>query len=468
MLIGNILSAYTHFNSRRKPELLSPDTYSLINYQEAETIEAYFNLFADQAEYLYTKLPEEYRDAYYQLVLYPVKACANLNKLYIAAGKNRMWAAQGRTSANDEADSVKKYFAEDSSLAHYYNTAVSNGKWNHMMDQTHIGYTYWQQPEKNVMPKLDYVRLSDSAEMGLAIEGSDAWWPNETGEALLPEFDSFGYEYPRHYIELFNRGTKPFAYTIAIPVDWIGVKLPLPEKGEKAGQYDQIEKQQRIWIEVDWRKAPLGTHKIPITITGPAGRTVTVFATIKNYGPSTSDSFKGFVESEGYVSMEASHFTRAINDAPIKWQVIPDIGRAGSGMTVAPVTAKKQIPGPKTPRLEYDIMVFDTGKINVQTYFSPTLNFNGAELQYGLSFDDEAPQIINLHRDHSSKTWAQWVANNIIIDSAVFHFSKPGRHVLKFWMVDPGIVLQKIVVGLREVKSSYLGPPETMIPEGIK
>ena len=172
---------------------------------------------------------------------------------------------------------------------------------------------------------------------------------------------------------------------------------------------------------------------------------------------------KGFVESDGCVSMEASHYTRAVNTATIQWQEIPGIGRTGSGMTAMPVTADKQTPGSGSPRLEFDMLVFDTGKINVQTYFSPTLNFNGGELQYGLSVDDEAPQILNLHRDHSNKTWEQWVANNIIIDTAVFHLSKPGVHVLKYWMVDPAIVLQKIVVGIPDVKSSYLGPPETMI-----
>ena len=83
-------------------------------------------------------------------------------------------------------------------------------------------------------------------------------------------------------------------------------------------------------------------------------------------------------------------------------------------------------------------------------------------------FDDEAPQILNLHTDHSNKSWEQWVANNIIINNTEFHFSKPGKHVLKFWMVDPGIVLQKIVVGLPDVKPSYLGPPETLSsPKGI-
>ena len=43
------------------------------------------------------------------------------------------------------------------SASNYYNTIMSNGKWNHMMDQTHIGYTYWQQPEKNAMPEIQYI-----------------------------------------------------------------------------------------------------------------------------------------------------------------------------------------------------------------------------------------------------------------------------------------------------------------------
>jgi hypothetical protein len=32
---------------------------------------------------------------------------------------------------------------------------------------------------------------------------------------------------------------------------------------------------------------------------------------------------------------------------------------------------------------------------------------------------------------------------------------------LKIWMVDPGIVLQKIVVETREIAPSYLGPPQS-------
>ena len=161
--------------------------------------------------------------------------------------------------------------------------------------------------------------------------------------------------------------------------------------------------------------------------------------------------------------MEASHFTNVVNTPLIKWELIADIGRTGSGMAVTPVTAQQQNPGQGSPELDYKMMLFDTGKVSVQVYFSPTLNFNGKELRYALSIDDGSPKIFNLHSDYTNQSWQNWVANNIIIDPAAFHISSPGIHILKFWMVDPGIVLQKIVVDLNGVKPSYLGPPETLV-----
>ena len=99
---------------------------------------------------------------------------------------------------------------------------------------------------------------------------------------------------------------------------------------------------------------------------------------------------------------------------------------------------------------------------------SPTLNFQYSEgLKYAVSFDDKAPQIINIHKGDTipdwkyPRSWNEAVGNNIKITASDHILKKPGEHVLKFWMVDPGIVLQKIVVETGEVKPSYLGPPES-------
>ena len=79
------------------------------------------------------------------------------------------------------------------------------------MDQTHIGYTYWNQPEKNTMPEVEKINLPESAELGVAIEGSGNWRPMEQSEAVLPEFDRYNQQ--SYYIDVFNRGKKSFEYS---------------------------------------------------------------------------------------------------------------------------------------------------------------------------------------------------------------------------------------------------------------
>jgi len=455
--IADIIAKYTKYNGRRKPELLTPETYSLVNYQEAENIVADFKAITAVAEDIYSRLPEAKRDAFYELVLFPTRASALVNELYLAAGKNALYARQGRASANDWATETRTLFQADTNLMDYFNRTFAHGKWNHFMDQSHLGYTNWQDPPHNSLRaiKLEELEVPETAAMGIAVEGSDAAWPGATNRAVLPQFDVFNRQH--RFIDVFNKGKAPFTFTAAASDPWI---VPGETKGA-------VEKDKRSWIGVDWSKAPKGAVSGTVTFTG-AGASVTVIVNAFNPMEVTPDSLQGFVEGGGFVSIEPEHYTRNTAASANRWIKIDDYGRTLSGMRAeAPVDTPAATPGKDSPCLEYQMYLFTTGKVDVAAITAPTLNFvPGRGLRYAVSFDDEAPQVVTLvpqkySAQNGNRDWEKSVEDNARCGHTTHMLTKPGYHTLKFWMVDPGVVLQKLVVNLGGVKPSYLGPPES-------
>src|SRR5205814_5793548 len=102
---------------------------------------------------------------------------------------------------NDLAAEARALFKEDADLAATYNHTMAGGKWDHMMDQTHIGYTSWKDPKENVMPEVKEIDLPAAASMGVAVDGSASAWPGGKGEPALPPFDAFNRQ--RRYIDVF-------------------------------------------------------------------------------------------------------------------------------------------------------------------------------------------------------------------------------------------------------------------------
>src|SRR5690606_36674310 len=99
----------------------------------------------------------------YQLVMYPVEACANMNKMYLCAAKNRHHRMQDRASTNFYADRTKELFFKDAELTQYHHEELAGGKWNHIMNQTHMGHVSWNDPAVNKMPEVSYIQTKRDA-----------------------------------------------------------------------------------------------------------------------------------------------------------------------------------------------------------------------------------------------------------------------------------------------------------------
>lgn len=436
--IASIVERYTKYNGRRKPELLSPDTFSQTNYREAERVAAGYRKVAEQAEKLYASLPQEKRDAFFELVLHPVKASAIVTDLYVTTGKNHLYAEQGRASTNDLAARARQLFQQDADLSTQYNHQLAGGKWNHMMDQTHIGYRAWFDPKTNVIPQVKEITLPDSAQMGVAIEGPSS--------GKLPLFDSANKQ--EFYIDVYNRGTKPFAFSATASALWIHL----------SATNGTIEKEQRLFVSIDWKAAPAGksTGKVEIKQTEGASETVEVSA-LRLTGKET-----GYIVTNGYISIDAEHGRQAGNTKQAHWELLPDYGNTLSAITIAPGDAPSATPEGDSLRLEYPIYLLEKEEIKVDAVLAPTLNYvPGRGVRLAISLDNQKPQIVDALADTGLKTWEKAVSDNVRHAIANLAVQSPGAHTLKVWMVDPGVVIEKLVLDCGGLQPSYLGPPET-------
>jgi hypothetical protein len=453
--IADLVAKYTKYNGRRKPELLAPDTFSLVNYNEGERVETEWQSLLQRAEMVSAQLPPESRDAFFELVLHPIKACCIVNELYIAVGKNRLYARQGRASSNAFAAKARELFKADATLTEYYHQELAGGKWDKMMSQTHIGYTYWQQPPVNALPSVREVELTAMPSMGVAIEGSDAAWPGTNEIAVLPPFDRFNR--PKRYIDIFNRGKDTFEFQAKSEQPWVVL----------SATHGTVTNEQRLWVSVDWNHAPAGAASGTVTITGAAADPIVVQVKVFNAEASGKLPLGGFVEANGYVAMEAAHYTARHDTSTAHWELLPDHGRTGSAMTLLPVTAPSVEPPLNSPHLDYSFYLFSTGKVDLTLLLSPSLNYAPERgVRIGVSVDEGPPAPLTVVpkgyvAGDGNRDWEESVKDSIRVVKSNPVFNAPGQHTLKVWMVDPGIVLQRVVVDTGGLRPSYLGPPES-------
>ena len=456
--IAELVAGYTKLNGAIKPEWHTPEVFSTVNFDEAQRVAAAWKSLDETAALIDTQLPAASRDAFFQLVLWPIRASAIANQMYITAGLNNLYAFQGRASTNTTAERVRELFRADAALTQRFNEELGSGRWRHFADQTHLGYSIWQQPPRNTMPAVGEIQATSYGEIGVALEGARHGWPEMIPgqkRPTLPPLDSL--TRPTRWIEIFNRGLGAVGYTVQTSAPWLQVS---ETAGELSGPTER-----RLTVQVDWAAAPEGRSEQTIRIKDSRGTRAILWVPVVKYPATVAPTAGSLIEAEGVVAIEAIHYTRAVAEPGIEWHTLADLGRTAGGMTPLPGTAESRNLSADSSRLEYRIHTVSSGEASIELTLSPTLAFTpGRGLRLAISVDDATPQTIDLKLPvgDGQEAWGQTVQEAVRKVATKHQIGAPGTHVIKVWMIDPAVVLQRVLLHFGEIRPSYFGPTESV------
>ena len=469
-----ITNTFYHQSFSRKPEFMgwgyqwstnrhgkerNTDTdFSFANYQEADLRLAAYDRIGTKVERILNELPEEQKAGFYQLLYYPVKGCELLNKMVLNGQKNRWYALQQRSAANELKNQVKVYSDSLQTITEEYNSLLG-GKWNHIMT-TRQGFaaSYFE------LPKLETVSLPDAPSLGIWVEGEDVL-KGKSSFYMLPAFNT--YLRQSHFFDVFNKGKGKLNWNIKVSETWIQVNK---DKGSTA-----IE--DRIWVSIDWTKVPVGDRVsgvIEVVVDGMKQEKIYV-SVFNPTSPSLTEIDTLFVEHNGYVSISAADYHRKVENDVIKIMTIPNLGFENAAVQLGNPIAPMQRTGSSiVPRVEYDFYTFEQGAVDVYTYVLPTFTLSAdkdyagheatnIDTRYGVCIDDGPVMNPSTSSFEYAQIWYESVLKNCRINKTTLHINKPGKHTVKVLCGDAGTVLQKIVLDFGGMKRSYLGPRPTKL-----
>ena len=152
---SQILNLVSKYNGRITSEMLDARVYTTDEF--AQVVSEYQALEARALRQFITLKPEA-RDAYRQIILFPVQAMGNIYEMYYAQAMNLKLAELGDPDANCWAERCRQAFKRDSLLNLQYNKEIAGGKWDGMMIQKHISYRTWNDNYRaDVCPMLKEV-----------------------------------------------------------------------------------------------------------------------------------------------------------------------------------------------------------------------------------------------------------------------------------------------------------------------
>jgi hypothetical protein len=299
------------------------------------------------------------------------------------------------------------------------------------------------------MPAVSLVQVPEEGSLGVSADDVRFVRGDRRFALSLGTLDSVNQQ--TRTLTLFDRGKTPVPFSVTTSAPWL-------EVSEHEGSVEPKGVAQ-VRVSVDWGKLQGDAAEGTVTVRSGDGRPMLYTIAARSL-PVTRANAQGFVESDGYVAIEAADTTARRSDGATQWVELPGYGETRSAMTVVPGNAASEIQS--QTELEYRMYLYDSGNFDLQMTLSPTLNFvPGRGLRFGVSVDDGPRMMVDALEHDTQKDWAQAVSDGVRRVTVPLQIAAAGYHTVHVWAVDPAVVVERLVLSHGDLRASYLGPPES-------
>lgn len=452
-VIQQVIWDYTGMLAKRKHEIMNADVYHPLHFGEAENILKSSEDILRKCKELKEKCLEQDMSAFISLLYYPACGTANLMKMWILAGRNKLFAKQNRIEANLLAEQIMVCVKEDKALVEEYQQ-TDGGYYDGFGLSEHIGFTNWNDedckyPIRHIVfpanqPRMLISRAEDEHYM------TGLFWcdhPQVWRDALRQDVD-------RIEFDIFNGSDKPFEYCIKHTCDWMSFS--------KVSGIVKIR--ERIGLKIN-RELFVGKAEGTFLVESSNGEIATIGVAAENR--KIPDNV--FLESDGYIAIEASHFCRKKDVDNGAFRILSPYGRTGSAIKVFPCTIDFRNQEER-PYVEYYFETKQTGLYKLWFYLAPSTPVVFEREQYIGYSVNSGPVVIRNTVERLdipfflSEQWKREAMDNIKMVRQEVLCNK-GINILRFYGMSPAIVLERIVLSGEniELPQSYLGPKESYI-----
>lgn len=380
-------------------------------------VDAYGSLAQSVLTYA-SSIPSSRKDAYFELVQYPLLAASAMNRKHLYAQKARLFATYRYPVANEYTRKSRDAYKEIAALTMTYNKNIQNGKWDGMMDMA---------PRK--LPVFELPALPDEIKQKVPLP-ADVWVDGHTGPLVsdkpteLPVW-VLGQD-AEIILSLFSRGNKTIDWKVIEQPAWL--VLNEKERGmmhEKTvvmkvkKEYEQLLKntKQKFRLQVDGQ-----TYDFRLTFVRLRGETNT--------------------ERQRMVAWNASEYSGK-SDV----QTIEGLGHSRSAVLL-----------PEGKTLTYEVYTVSSGTAMLRIGLLPGHAVNGGSLRYSVSVDGHPSRIVSYDAVVGSEEWKSNVLRGQAIKEIPLELNVPGKHIICIKALDKGVVIDQLMLDFDKERKFYQFP----------